>query len=399
MAVGPAIPLSETLVRAGTALALGGAGLALVNRLTVRRLPRGVAAVEPVTVCVPARDEVTRLPALIADLRAQVGVPNLRVLILDDGSTDGTADAARAAIAGDPRCTLIRDDAGPPPGWTGKASACARLAARTDAPVLVFLDADVRLAPQAVAAAVAELRARRAALVSPWPRQLAGTAREALVQPLLCWSWASTLPVALADRSRRPSTVVACGQFLAVDGAAYRAVGGHGAVADSPTEDLDLARALRRAGHRTTVAAAGPLARTRMYRSAEELERGYTRWLWSAYGGSPVAAAAVGTVAALGHLVPPVAALAGRGSIRRAGAIGYAASVTGRLLARSLESGGTVTGADCLAALAHPLSVAEYLALTARSHRARRRGALQWKGRPLVSTAPDPTALPRREMP
>ncbi|MEV0336002.1 glycosyltransferase family 2 protein [Nocardia sp. NPDC050717] len=377
---------ARTLTWAGTGLAALGASTALYNLATLRTLPRRVSGViEPVTVCVPARDEADRLPALIADLRAQTGVPRLRVLILDDASTDGTYEAAIAAIAGDDRFSVLRSAAHPAPGWTGKAAACARLAARTDAAALVFVDADVRLAPHAVAAAVTELRKRGAGLVSAWPVQETGSPTERLVQPLLAWSWASTLPLGPANHSLRPSTAVACGQFLAVDAAAYRAGGGHAGVAASATEDLDLARALRRAGHRTALVTAGPAATTRMYTGAAELAEGYTRWLWSAYGGRVDAGAAVGVVAALAYWVPPLALLLGRGPVRRAGLLGYLAAVAGRLVARRLESRRRPTGADLTSALAHPVGVLKYLSLWARSHRRHRSGDLRWKQRPLVT--------------
>ncbi|MFI7001847.1 glycosyltransferase [Nocardia sp. NPDC050175] len=368
----------------GAGISLTGAGIALCNRVTVRQLVNtAVEVIEPVTVCVPARDEATRLPGLIADLRAQRGVSRMSVVILDDASGDDTFVTAIDAAGGDPRITVLRNDTEPPSGWTGKAAACARLAESVDTPVLVFVDADVRLAPGAVAAAVTELRRQRVALVSPWPVQRAESVAETLVQPLLCWSWAATLPIALANWSLRPSTSVACGQFLVFDTAAYRAVGGHAAVAASATEDLDIARTLRRAGQPTTLVAAGRLASTRMYEDAAQLDAGYTRWLWSAYGGTIAGGAAVGTLAALAYWVPPLAALGGRGAVRRAGAVGYAAAVTGRLLARSTETSGPLSPTDVLAALAHPFSVVAYLLLWARSHRARRRGALRWKGRAL----------------
>ncbi|MFE3443985.1 glycosyltransferase [Nocardia sp. NPDC059180] len=349
--------------------------------MTMRRLIPGPSVDESVAVCVPARNEARQLPELIADLREQTGVPGLRVLILDDGSTDGTYQAAKRAAGDDPRITVLRCADEPEPGWTGKAAACARLAAAADAAVLVFVDADVRLAPAAIAAAVNELRAGQAALVSPWPRQLAASPAEHLVQPLLCWSWATTLPVSVADRGTRPSMAVACGQFLVFDAESYRTIGGHTAVSGSVTEDLDIARTLRRKGMRTAVVAAGPLASTRMYHDAAELEAGYTRWLWSAYGGSAAGGLTVGAIAALVYWLPPLAAIAGRGDIRRAGLLGYAAAVAGRLAARALETGAAPHRDDITAALAHPCSVAMYLYLWARSRRALRRGALAWKGR------------------
>ncbi|MEV6431812.1 glycosyltransferase family A protein [Nocardia sp. NPDC051463] len=377
-------PAALVLTSIGTGIALLSSAIALANRATVGRLPDVAApAGAAVTVCIPARNEATRLPALIGDLRAQTGVPRMRVLILDDASTDDTGAAAVGAIAGDERFTVLRNEIEPCPGWTGKAATCARLAEHVDAPTLIFLDADVRLAPQAIAAAAAELHRRGVALLSPWPWQRTGSAAEAVVQPLLCWSWASTLPISMANRSSRPSTAVACGQFLVFDTAAYRAIGGHGAVAASPTEDLDIARVLRRNGFRTALVAAGQLAQTRMYCGATELEAGYTRWLWSAYGGSAGAGASVGAIAALAYWVPPLAAVAGSGMTRRAGLLGYSAAVAGRLLSCCLEAGGPIKATDVFAALAHPLSIGAYLGLWARSRSAHRRGELRWKDRPL----------------
>ncbi|WP_432279416.1 glycosyltransferase [Nocardia carnea] len=376
------------MVIAGAGLAACCAALTAWNRLTVPRLSAPAAPIaETVTACIPARNEADRIAALIADLRAQTDIPRLRILVFDDASTDDTAARAVEAIDGDPRCTLLRGSGGPPPGWTGKSAACRMLADTAeqlaDTTVLVFLDADIRLAPGALAAAVAELRRRDIALVSPWPQQQAQSLAEHAVQPLLCWSWASTLPVVCADRGSRTSTVVACGQFLVFDVAAYRAIGGHAAVADSVTEDLDIARALRRAGYRTGLVAAGGLARTRMYRGGGELAAGYRRWLWSAYGGSIPGGLAIAAVAAWTYLLPPLAAALGRGSMRRWGLFGYATAGAGRLLARGLETGRRPESGDFAAAMSHPAAITAYFFLWARSHRDRRRNALTWKGRPL----------------
>ncbi|MGW4481585.1 glycosyltransferase [Rhodococcus triatomae] len=370
---------------AGAAVAVSVTGLAIatVNAVAVPRLRADGPVTEPVTVCIPARNEADTLPGLIADLRAQRDVPDLRVLVLDDDSDDATAAAARVAANGDDRFTIESGAGDPPPGWLGKPRACARLAELTGHRdgILVFLDADVRLAPHALAAAAGALRRLRVDLLSPWPYQVTVTPAERLMQPLLCWSWFAAAPLPIANRSTRPSMAVACGQFLVFDAGAYRAVGGHRSVASCVAEDLELARVLRRSGRRTAVAVAGELASCRMYSSAAQLRDGHGRWLWTQFG-SPAGAAAVLGIAALGYTIGPALARP-----RRWGLVAFGCAVTSRLLARRAESGRRLTARDGVEAASHPLSVAGLTALTLDSHLRRRAGSITWKGRPLPGSS------------
>ena len=86
----------------------------------------------------------------LTSLRAQVDVPELEILVLDDRSSDGT-DAVVSHHLEDPRVHLTRGETEPPAGWLGKPWACHRLAEKATGQVLVFVDADVTLAPDAVA--------------------------------------------------------------------------------------------------------------------------------------------------------------------------------------------------------------------------------------------------------
>ncbi|KQU57324.1 glycosyl transferase [Rhodococcus sp. Leaf278] len=377
-------------VRTTATTAVLATASAAVSLLNLRFTP-GLSApdrdvAERIVVCIPARDELTTLPWLIGDLLRQRSCPDMQVIVLDDDSSDGTASAARAAAAGDPRIRIVTSRAAPPAGWTGKAAACAELARLADegdaqTSLIMFVDADVRLAPDAVAAAARTLRQYDVALLCPWPEQLVGSIAERLVQPLLAWSWMSTLPVPVANSTLLPSMAVACGQFMAFDAAAYRAIGGHGCVAASATEDLDLARTLRQRGMSTAVVSGAGFVSCRMYRSATDLRSGYSRWLWNEFGG-PVGSITATLASAMIYLVPPMAALTASGSVRRLGLAGYLAGTVSRLAARRRESGPRFGVDDVLDAALHPVSILAFTGLVAESHVRRRRGSLTWKSRP-----------------
>ncbi|TNH22484.1 glycosyltransferase [Micromonospora orduensis] len=337
---------------------------------------------EAVAVLLPLRDEAARVTPCLRALLAQRGVPGLRVVVLDDGSTDGTADVVRAVAGDDPRVTLLSGVA-PPPGWLGKPHACWQLATRADpaATALVFVDADVVLAPHAVAAAVTELRAARATLLSPYPRIVVATAADRLVQPLLQWLWLTFLPLRAMERSPRPSLAAAGGQFLVVDRAGYTAGGGHAAVADKILEDVELARAVKRAGGRIALADGSRLATCRMYDDWPQLRDGYSKSLWASFG-HPGAAAAVVAALLLLYTAPPLVAVAGAAAgaaeVAAVGLAGYLLGVIGRVLTARATGGRWWPDA-----LAHPVSVVVLGWLTLRSYHLRKRRRLTWRGRPV----------------
>jgi hypothetical protein len=365
------------LVRGAAVAAVVSAVHALVNARLMRVPPADPPDCgEPVSVLLPVRDEAHRVAPTVRSLLAQRGVPDLEFVVLDDGSTDGTADVVRAAATGDPRLRVVSGDP-PPPGLPGKPHACARLAREARGSVLVFVDADVVLAPHAVAAAVALLREHGLDAVSPFPRQVAEDLPTRLVQPLLQWSWLVFLPLRLAERSPRPSLTAANGQFLVLTAAALARAGGFAAVAPAVLDDIALMRAIKRSGGRGVVADGSAVASCRMYQGWGEVRQGYEKSLWSATG-SPRAAVALSAGLAWMFLLPPVAALAGS----RAGALGYAAGVLGRIVAARHTGGRAWPDA-----LAHPVSVLALLSLIGRSWRARRAGRLEWKGRTLVGSA------------
>jgi glycosyltransferase involved in cell wall biosynthesis len=190
----------------------------------------------------------------------------LEVIVLDDASTDRTADIVRAIATEDPRVRL--EPAPPlPAGWCGKQHACYHLAKLARFDTLTFLDADVRLEPDALARMALFLKQSGAELVSGFPRQETGTLLEKLLIPLINWLLLCFLPLWGMRHFRWSAFGAGCGQWFMTTRADYEKVGGHAAVKASLHDGITLPRAYRRAGFFTDVCDATNLATCRMYRS------------------------------------------------------------------------------------------------------------------------------------
>lgn len=299
-----------------TALALGTCLLALFPALVYARnrplygapppLDTGQAATLPaISVLIPARNEAQGIAACVAAALASRGV-RLEVLVLDDHSTDATATIVTTMAAHEPRLRLLT--APPlPPGWCGKQHSCAVLAQHARSPLLVFLDADVRLQPTALARLAAFLDASGTALVSGLPRQATGTWLERLVIPLMHVILLEFLPLWRMRQSRHPAYGSGCGQLFMARREAYEQVGGHTAIQASLHDGITLPRAFRHAGFHTDLCDATALATCRMYRSAAALWHGLAK---NAREGLAAPAMLVpATVVLLGGQVGPVLCL------------------------------------------------------------------------------------------
>ncbi|MFW0794472.1 glycosyltransferase family 2 protein [Gordonia sp. CPCC 205515] len=373
--------LWDTVVRVGAATAVASLGLTVVNALQIRRPdPRATPEPEPIVVLLPVRDEADNVvPCLTAILAALDRWPGPgRVIVLDDESSDGTGDLVADVAMRDRRVEVVAGTP-TPPGWLGKPWACAQLASRAAesgqrSTVLIFVDADVRVEPCAFVAAVGGLRTLHLDLVSPYPRQRAETVSERVVQPLLQWSWMSTLPLRIAERSARPSLSAANGQFMALDAGTYRRAGGHEAGRGEVIEDIALLRAVKRVGGRGVVTEGSRLATCRMYDDGAALRQGYRKSLWSAFG-SPAGTLAVVVALNVTHVVPPIAMLRGSG----AGAVGFLAGVASRAISARVTGGRVWPDV-----LAHPISMLAFTGLIADSVVAHQWGTPEWKGRPVA---------------
>ena len=293
---------------------------AVTQRGCLPRLERAAAEsdasddVPEVAVIVPARDEEANIGHCLHSLLTQDYPPSrLRVLVVDDQSSDSTAAIVRGFCARDPRIVLI---ASPPlpARWTGKSHACWIGACSVPATTqwLCFIDADVTLARSALSSAVHAALARRLDLLSLMPRQELRSFAERLILPcgLILLSFLQDLR---QSQARSGNEVAATGQFMLVRGDAYQAVGGHAAVCSAICEDLEFARRLKQS-HRIVLLMAGDdVLLTRMYTGWRTLWPGLAKNLVDTLGGpaATVVVALAAVILAWAAFIVPLIDLAG----------------------------------------------------------------------------------------
>ena len=341
--------------------------IAAVNFFQIRTPKATSQLLDSVGVVVPMRNEAENVEGIVATLSAQDGP--FHFYLLDDNSEDKTLELLQRFTAGDSRFTVIK---GAPlaDGWIGKTWALQQLYEASSEDVLVSIDADVRLTNDAINKAVTSLRGARLDFLSPYPRQIAHSFGERLIQPLLQWSWLTTVPLRYAEGARQKSMAVANGQFFVVRRSALDSIGGYQSVKHAVIDDVFLARQLIAHGSSGTVIDGSDIAETRMYASWSEIEAGYGKSLNRAFG-SIFGAIFVIIFLFVTSIAPLVLGILGNPY----GWLGFAAIVGSRVLS-AIKSRGSVVDS-----VLHPISIVALIYLIVYSYLVR--GTVTWKGRTL----------------
>ena len=230
---------------------------------------------EPVSVLVPARNEEQVLDGFIRNILASRGV-QLELVVLDDASTDSTAQRVSQWSDRDPRVRLVHGKK-LPQGWCGKQHACYQLAESARFDTLLFLDADVTVQPDAIARSVAFLNRSKVDLGSGFPHQETPTVAGWLLLPLIHFILLGYLPLSRSRLSNDPSLAAGCGQLFVTTRSAYDKAGGHAAIKSSLHDGIMLPRAFRKAGLQTDIFDASTIASCRMYETNRDVLQGITK--------------------------------------------------------------------------------------------------------------------------
>lgn len=342
--------------------------ITIFNFFSARSIgPLGTPVSESVALLIPMRNEERNAKQVLGSALAQIQLDDFRVRVLNDDSSDRTAEILTEV--GDLRFEEVPSRE-LPEGWLGKNHALQVLADNSDEEYLVFLDADVRLEESAVADSITFMKSEGWDFISPYPRQIAKPLIAKIVQPLLQWSWFASLPLRLIERSRGTSTVVANGQFFIVRSELYKSAGGHRAIRSEILDDLELARLLRKSGGIGSVVDGSKISSCEMYPDTRSLIDGYSKSQWRAFGGG-FGALIVIAILFFSSIYPLVRSLQGH----EWAIYGYLLLLTSRLLVAVRTKSIWVT------APLHPIAASLWIGLILRSLILKRTGKLSWRGR------------------
>lgn len=338
---------------------------------------------DPVTVIVPARNEEQNIAKCLHSIMAQ-HLPDgmLEVIVVDDASSDRTADIAVEAATTWAAMTVIRNT-DLPPGWKGKSHACwvGTVASGRRSEWLCFLDADVHLHPALLASAIATSIEKRIDLLSLAPRHELQSAAERLVLP--CGHYLLAFAQDLSRIQAETRNALATGQFMLFRREAYEAIGGHRAVRSAICEDLALACLVKRRGFRVLLLSGDGLLTTRMYTGWRTLWPGFAKNVIETFGGMPkTAALAMAALVLPWAVFLPAIDVAACANGLNSGCRAIAPALVASCAAIAFHIAGAAHfGVPVLYGLLFPIGYSVGALIALDSIRWRMTGRIRWKGR------------------
>lgn len=254
-----------------------------------------------VSVLIPARNEEFGIATTLQKVLAN-DYPQLEVIVLDDHSTDNTRELVEEIAAEDNRLRL-ETAAELPPGWCGKQHACWNLSRLATGDFFLFIDADVRLEPNAISRTFCKYISDSKDLISCFPKQETVSIMEKLLIPLIHFVLLGFLSIRTMRQNNDPAFAAGCGQFFFTSKEAYEKSGGHEKIKESLHDGLRLPRLYRQAELTSDAFDGTDIATVRMYRNAKDVWSGLQKNATEGLG-SPKLIGPITILLLMGQVVP-----------------------------------------------------------------------------------------------
>lgn len=235
------------------------------------------------SVVIPAFDEEQNIEGCLTHvLMSERPCSRWEVIVVDDQSSDNTVKIAEQAIdtvagADQPGATVLQ--AGQRPKgerWVGKNWGCCQAMEQVNSEWVLFIDADVTLAPDAIRRALHQSINENADLFSLAPRLTCGCLAEWMVQPIMASLLGLGFPI-LEANDPASTVAFAAGPFMLFRRDSYNAIGGHRALAGEVVEDLALARRIKEGGFRLRYVLGIDAVDLQMYANLQALWEGWSK--------------------------------------------------------------------------------------------------------------------------
>ncbi|MEA2015844.1 MAG: glycosyltransferase [Actinomycetota bacterium] len=246
------------------------------------KLPQDILDKNPlVSVLIPARNEEANIKRCLLSLTKQ-DYTNIEILVLDDSSTDSTAEIVKGLSKKDKRIRLYHGKK-LKKGWMGKPYACHQLAGYASGDYLIFTDADTLHFPGSVSGAVASLLRNKLGGLSVFSKEIMVTIHERMMVPFGVYMILCFMPLFLVKKAKSALFCTAIGQFMLFKRDVYEKIGGHESVKSEVLEDIKISKRVKRAGYKFMIFDGRNNLYCRSYRSFREVIRGYSKVLFAAF--------------------------------------------------------------------------------------------------------------------
>lgn len=235
---------------------------------------------DKVSVCVPARNEEKNIENCLRSLMDQ-SYDNYEVLVLNDNSEDGTGKILELLSREFPDKLKVFDGKPLEEGWTGKVFAMNQLIQKTSGEYLLFTDADTFHNRDSISFAITNMKVHNADMLSGYIKEKAVTFGERITIPLIFMLTGFVLPMFLNRVTPFPFTSVAIGQYIMIKKKVFEAVGGYESMKTLISEDVFLARLIKKNGYKTIFTDCKRAATCRMYTGYTESVNGITKNIFS----------------------------------------------------------------------------------------------------------------------